>query len=170
MRLQEDDTDLTRRHDGALPVVEVVVQGTVTSAEFEWFEECAVFHEIKTVHDVNAALLGENECVVHELDEWGDSGDVVVGVCGTDFSVDGVTQDSRGEVIEGAKIGDFLGGRIFHHVRLHNAGMRENPVLDVSIIKVNGKGELFEVFGEKDGNLRNVFFAHLTNAGRLGFL
>lgn len=168
--LEKNQADLLGLHDGALPVVQVVVKVAVSGSKLEGVDEFLVVHEIEAVHDVYAVQLSENESIVHELCEWGGSGDVVVAVGSSDFLVDGVAENSGWEDVEGAEVGDFVGGRVFYDVGLDNILVGCNPVLDVLLVEVDGERELLKVLAEQNGDLRDVFFAHLSDSRGFGLL
>lgn len=50
--LQQHNTDLTGRHRGALPVVQIELQETVAGAELELFESLRVLHQVQCVKHV----------------------------------------------------------------------------------------------------------------------
>lgn len=146
------------------------MQSSVTRSKLKRLDKLLVFHEIEAVHDVNAALLGEDECVVHELDQRSNSGNVVVRIGSTDLSVNSMTEDRGRKKIERAEVGNLFGGRILNDESLNNTLDGTNPVANISLIEVNGKGEILEIGAQQGGDFRNILFAHLTDTSSLGSL
>jgi len=50
-----------------LPIVEIIVEETITTVEFELLEELGVCHDVQGVEHVELFLLSENKRIVHQL-------------------------------------------------------------------------------------------------------
>ena len=168
--LKENQAYLIGGHVRAVPVVEVVVESSVTRSKLESFDEILVIHKIEAVHDVHAVLLGKNESIVHKLSQGSLSGNVVVRIGSAHFLVDGMTENRGREDVERAEIGDLLCSRIFNDVSIDDSLNGADPVKHISFIEVHVEREFLEVGAQQLGNLRDIFGSHFANSSGLGSL
>lgn len=58
--LLQDEPDVFRLHGGAPPVVQVVLEVSVTNAKLQLFQKLGVVHQVKCVKDVEIGLLEDD--------------------------------------------------------------------------------------------------------------
>lgn len=115
---------------GTSPVIQVVVQVSVTFAKFQLLEELFVFHEIERVKNVKVILLGDSEHVQHQTGK--SAGHVVVGIGGEESFVLLVVYNSGWQRIERCKIRD-LRLAVFDNICIYNTFAGKEPVLKLVI-------------------------------------
>mmetsp|Transcript_62819 Transcript_62819/g.132646 ORF Transcript_62819/g.132646 Transcript_62819/m.132646 type:complete len:304 (-) Transcript_62819:653-1564(-) len=166
--LEQDETDAVRRDLGALPVVEVVLQVTITHAELQLLQKAVVLHDVQSVEDVEVVLLGEDEGIVHQLVQGDCGGHVPIGVRRVQLGVLLVAQDGGRQLVEGAHISDHTSS--FADIGVNNAGTGKHPVGNLILREFRVQAELLEVIRQQFSHPLGVLGFHLPHARDLGLL
>ena len=79
---------------------------------------------------VELVALGEDEGVVHQLEQRRGVMEVVVRVRGEEGLVLVVAENRGGQRVEGDHVGDLFGAWLLDDVAVHHVGLRQQPMLD----------------------------------------
>jgi len=153
----------------ATEVVEVVLEVSITNTELELLDEVGIIHQIQSIEDIKVKLLGEDECVTHELIEFACGGDVVIGVGRFEGIVLWVTNDGGRERVETAEIGD-LTRIIGDDICVDDAIPRHEPILELCEAEDRMEAELIKVVVEELTGRLGVLHLHRADALELRLL
>lgn len=147
------------------PVVEVVVEESVTRTKLELFQEGLVLHQIEGVEDVELFFVGLDQQIAHALCQTARRRHVVIRVGNPESVVGCVLQDLTGKAVEGEEVSDFAISSIdaerVNHFLLWHQKMANLVLVEVNI----HLGRTPEVRVEQGSDLRNVCINHRSHVG-----
>jgi len=117
--LEKHQTHVGGIDGGALPVVNIILQISITNTEQVLLESGLVVHQIQSVEHVDTHIASQDQSVLAQILEWHRCGNVVVGVGGKQVIVFRVRHHSGRKVVEGDQISNFTSA-VLAHIRVHN--------------------------------------------------